>query len=156
MVRRLRSIARVAAFCGYLLFYGAAGALFAWMAGLFVGSWRDLKVGDVVWWVEVAIPIVGFLLGTMVAWHASRNTVAHASIMVIGAAQAVASGIYLETREVDLDNFLGDMILAGIAFWIGVTAAVAALGGVCGLAANALTVRAIKTSREPDSSARLA
>jgi len=123
---------------GYGLCYSAAGALFAWVSFLFVALWFDWKAGTVSNCWEVGSIVGGFLGGAWLAWRAKRNPLAHVSLLVVGVTQVIASGMCLAKVAFVSDLLEEGWLLMGGAIWIGATAAIAAVGGFCGLAANAL------------------
>jgi hypothetical protein len=136
-VERLREVARTLALVGYGLCYSTAGALFAWVSFLFVALWFDWEANEVTTCWEAGSILGGLLLAAWLAWRAKSNTFAHGSLAVLGVTQVITSGAYVARVAFDVET-VDDWLFAGLAFWIGTTAAIAAVGGICGLAAQAL------------------
>jgi hypothetical protein len=131
-------VARTLALAGYGLCYSAAGALFAWAGFLFVALWFEWEAGVVSNWWEAASIVGGFLVAAWLAWWAKRNALAHVSLVVVGAMLSFASGAYLAKLAFHSDGSFESWLVMGGTFWIGATATIAALGGILGLAADAL------------------
>jgi hypothetical protein len=149
VVEQLRIAARVLALAGYGLCYSAAGALFAWVSFLFVALRFEWKVGEISDCWEPASIVVGFLFGAWLAWRAKRNAFAHVSLLVVGTTQCLASGAYVAKLALHSEGSFEHGLMIGAALWIGATAAIAAVGGICGLAVQALTDSTAPASSSP-------
>jgi hypothetical protein len=145
-VERLREAARTLAWAGYWLCYGVAGALFAWVSFLFVALWFEWEATEVTTCSEAGSIIGGLLFAAWLAWRARSNTWAHVSLVGLGVVQVVSSGAYV-SRVAFVAETVDDWLFVGLAFWIGATAAIGSVGGICGLAAQALTDSAVPGGR---------
>jgi hypothetical protein len=127
------------ALIGYGLCYSAAGALLAWVSFLVVALWFDSKVDEVTSCWEAGSIVAGLLVAAWLAWRAKQNTLAHVSLLVLGVTQAIASAMYAARFALDSERTFESWLSTGGAVWIGAAAAIAAVGGFCGLVAHALS-----------------
>jgi hypothetical protein len=137
-IERLREVARTLALAGYGLCYSAAEALIAWVSFLVVALWFEWEANEVTTCWEAGSIVGGLLLGAWLAWRAKSNPLAHISLVIVGATQVVASGMYLAKLTFVADRLEEGWLLMGWVIWIGAAAAIAAIGAFCGLAAYAL------------------
>ena len=135
-MRALKSIGRIIAMVGSLLGYGIAGFAMLLILENVIATRLRLKVGDVPDWTLWIAPASGFLGGATLAYFAVHNRIAQLSAFVIAIAQIAACVGYLWLHEIDSDNMIGELIMAGLVYWFGVFSAALAIGAACGFAAG--------------------